>query len=70
MPQLLPQMVAGTRYRNEVAVATYFLIEVAAATSHNHAYRAVVVAGNQVEDDAFWRSLKLYSIPVVILILI
>ena len=40
MPQLLPQMVAGTRYRNEVAVATYFLIEVAAATSHNHAYRA------------------------------
>ena len=40
MPQL-PQTVAGTCCRNKVAVATYFLIEVAAATSHNHAYRAV-----------------------------
>ena len=38
------QMVAGIRYRNEVATATYFLIEVAAATSHNHAYRALLVA--------------------------
>ena len=37
-----PQMVAGIRYRNEVAAATYFLIEVAAATSHNHAYRALL----------------------------
>jgi len=35
-----PQMVVGTRYWNEVAVATYFLIEVAAATSLNHAYHA------------------------------
>jgi hypothetical protein len=45
-----PQTVTGTCCRNEVAVATYFLIEVAAATyflievaaatSHNHAYRA------------------------------
>ena len=50
VPQLLPQTVTGTCCRNEVAVATYFLIEVAAATyflievaaatSHNHAYRA------------------------------
>ena len=40
VPQLLPQMVAGTRCQNEVAAATYFLIEVAAATSHNHAYCA------------------------------
>jgi len=39
VPQL-PQTVTGTCCRNEVAVATYFLIEVAAATSHNHAYRA------------------------------
>ena len=30
----------GRGNQNEVAVATYFLIEVAAATSHNHAYRA------------------------------
>jgi len=30
----------------------------------------VVVAGDRVEDDTFWRSLKLYSILVVILILI
>jgi len=29
-----PQMVVGTRYWNEVAAATYFLIEVAAATSY------------------------------------
>ncbi len=36
-----PQMLVGTRYWNEVAAATYFLIEVAAATSHNHAYRAI-----------------------------
>jgi len=36
-----PQMVVGTRYWNEVAAATYFLIEVAAATSHNHTYHAV-----------------------------
>ena len=60
MPQLLPQMVAGTRYRNEVAVATYFLIEVAvatyflievaAATSHNHAYRAGLPSGPVVYD--------------------
>jgi hypothetical protein len=42
VPQLLPQMVAGTRYRNKVAVATYFLIEVAAATSDNHAYRTIL----------------------------
>ncbi|KIM72823.1 hypothetical protein PILCRDRAFT_15751 [Piloderma croceum F 1598] len=37
-------MVTGTRYRNEVAVATYFLIEVAAATSHNHAYHAAIAS--------------------------
>jgi hypothetical protein len=30
----------------------------------------VVVAGDRVEDNTFWRSLKLYSILVVILILI
>ena len=34
VPQLLPQMIAGTRCRNEVA----------AATSHNHAYRAKIGA--------------------------
>ena len=33
-------MIAGTCYQNKVAVATYFLIEVAAATSYNYAYRA------------------------------
>ena len=33
-------MVTGTRCQNEVASATYFLMEVAAATSHNHAYCA------------------------------
>ena len=36
-----PQMVVGTRYWNEVA----------AATSHNHAYHAVLSTGEQDSDN-------------------